>query len=151
MIAGPTAQNLAKGSASTSSTITPVSGSFSASGAGPKFAPKQASTDTRISKPAKSTKHRSKPASEEKRKKARLPKEKRRVRPPAVTGYTWRKDGAGWELRKSVYVVSDTGIRKRRLPYVAHLSKSAFGELKRKHRGAALERAIAQWIEERDR
>jgi hypothetical protein len=34
---------------------------------------------------------------------------------------------------------------------VTHLSKTAFGELKRKHRGAALERAIAEWIEEHDR
>jgi hypothetical protein len=34
---------------------------------------------------------------------------------------------------------------------MAHLLKSAFGELKRKHRGAALERATKQWIEERDR
>jgi hypothetical protein len=37
------------------------------------------------------------------------------------------------------------------LPYVAHLSKSAFGELKRQHRGAALEWAIAEWIAEHDR
>jgi len=92
-----------------------------------------------------------KPAAEAKPKKPRLPKEKRRARPPTVAGYTWRKDGAGWELRKSVYDVSDTGIRKRRLPYVAHLSKSAFGELRRQHKGAALEKAIAQWIAERDR
>jgi hypothetical protein len=61
------------------------------------------------------------------------------------------KNGTGWELRKSVYVETDTGIRKRRLPYVAHLSKSASWELKRQHRGAALERAIAQWIEEHDK
>jgi hypothetical protein len=39
----------------------------------------------------------------------------------------------------------------RRLPYVANLSKSAFGELNRKHRGAALERAIESWIHEHDR
>src|SRR5262249_16769435 len=83
--------------------------------------------------------------------KAKTPAAKRSVRPPNISGYTWRKDGAGWELRKSVYDVSDTGIRKRRLPYVPHLAKSDFGELKRKHRGAALERAIAEWIEQRDR
>jgi len=68
-----------------------------------------------------------------------------------VTGYTWRKDGAGFELRKAVYDVDDTGIRKRRLPYVAHLSKSVFQEIKRQHKGAALERAIAQWIADHDR
>jgi len=43
------------------------------------------------------------------------------------------------------------GTQKRRRPYVAHLSKSAFGDLKRKHKGAALERAIAEWIAEHDR
>jgi hypothetical protein len=105
-----------------------------------KSAPKQRPTDTRISKPAKSSKR-----------KAKAPKEKRRARPPKVTGYTRRKEGAGWELRKSVYVETDTGIRKRRLPHVAHLSKSAFGELKRQHRGATLERAIGAWIAEHDR
>jgi hypothetical protein len=47
--------------------------------------------------------------------------------------------------------VSDTGIRKRRLPYVAHLSKSAFGELKRRNKGARLEKAISQWIADHDR
>lgn len=147
MIATPTAHNLAKDSASTSSAIAPASGSVSVSGSRSKSPP----TDTRISKPAKAREQKAKPASEGTRKKPRLPKEKRRARPPAVTGYTWRKDGAGWELRKSVYVVSDTGIRKRRLPYVAHLSKSAFQEMKRQHKGAALAQAIAQWIEEHDR
>ena len=117
----------------------------------PIYQPKPAPTDTRISAPAKRSKQKAKSASEGKRKKPRLPKEKRRARPPKVTGYTWRKDGAGWELRKSVYVETDTGIRKRRLPYVAHLSKSAFQEMKRAHRGAALERAIAEWITDHDR
>jgi hypothetical protein len=143
MIAGPIALNVATEAAPTPGAVE----TFSASGSWSK----SASTDTRISKPVKVRKQKAKPASEEKRKKPRLPKEKRRARPPNVTGYTWRKDGAEWELRKSVYVVSDTGIRKRRLPYVAHLSKSAFGELKRQHKGAALERAIAAWIEDHDR
>jgi hypothetical protein len=47
--------------------------------------------------------------------------------------------------------VEENGLRKRKQPYVAHLSKSAFAEMKRRHRGAALERAIAQWIAEHDR
>jgi hypothetical protein len=51
----------------------------------------------------------------------------------------------------SFYVEPDTGIRKRRLPYAAHLSKTAFAELKRQHRGAQLEKAIAAWIEDHDR
>jgi hypothetical protein len=143
MIAIPTALNVTTDAAPTSSVIGLASGSFSA--------PNPAPTDTRISKPVKAGKQKAKATAEGKRKKPCLPKEKRRARPPNVTGYTWRKDGAGWELRKSVYVVSDTGIRKRRLPYVAHLSKSAFQELKRQHKGAALERALSQWIGDRDR
>ena len=79
------------------------------------------------------------------------PKGKASARPPRVSGYSWRKDGAGWQLRKTVYEPDGTGTQKRRRPYVAHLSKSAFGELKRKHRGAALERAIAVWIAEHDK
>jgi hypothetical protein len=81
----------------------------------------------------------------------RAPKSNKGAWPPTMSGYSWRKDRAGWQLRKSIYAVTDRGIRKRRWPYVAHLSKSAFGERKRKHRGAALERAIAAWIEEHDR
>jgi hypothetical protein len=41
--------------------------------------------------------------------------------------------------------------KQRKRPYLGHLSKTAFGELKRKHKGAALERAIAEWIAEHDR
>jgi hypothetical protein len=62
-----------------------------------------------------------------------------------------RKDGAGWERRKSVYDMDDTGIRKRRLPYVAHLFRPAFAELKRHHRAPSLERVIAERIEDRDK
>jgi hypothetical protein len=35
--------------------------------------------------------------------------------------------------------------------HIAHMSREAFAELKRAHKGAALERAIAQWIAEHDR
>ena len=67
-----------------------------------------------------------------------------------MTGYHWRKDGAGWELRKDIYI-EDNGVRKRKQPYVAHLSRSVFQAMKRQHKGAALERAIAEWIAEHDR
>jgi len=79
-----------------------------------------------------------------------LPSQKRAKKPPSVTGYFWRKEGVGWDLRKAVYV-EENGVRKRKQPYIAHLSREAFGELKRKHRGAALERAIAAWIADHDR
>ena len=78
------------------------------------------------------------------------PKQKRTAKPVASPGYHFRQHGAGWDLRRDTYVTSHDGVRKRKQPFVAHLSKSAFGELKRKHRGAALERAIAQWISDHD-
>jgi hypothetical protein len=106
-------------------------------------APPVAPAGTGTSNPAKALKQRGKAAPK--------PKGKKGARPPTVNGYSWRKDGAGWQLRKSVYEASGTGTTKRRRPYVAHLSKSAFAEMKRHHRGAALKRAIAQWIEEHDR
>lgn len=76
--------------------------------------------------------------------------QKRTKKPPDVTGYYWRQDGAGWELRKPVYV-EENGARKRKQPYVGHLSREAFQEMKRKHRGAALEKAVTQWIADHDR
>jgi hypothetical protein len=84
-------------------------------------------------------------------KKARTPSQKRSAKPPSVTGYHWRREGVGWDLRKDIYVTGNDGVRKRKQPFVAHLSRSAFGELKRQHKGAALERAIKEWIEEHDR
>ncbi len=67
-----------------------------------------------------------------------------------MSGYHWRKNGTGWDLRKDVYVTSN-GMRKRKQPYVAHLSREAFRELKRQHKGAALEWAIAEWIADHDK
>jgi hypothetical protein len=110
-------------------------------------APPIAPAGTGTSRPAKSIKQRGKPAS----KVTPKPKSRKSARPPAVSGYSWRKDGAGWQLRKSVYESDGTGTTKRRRPYVAHLSRSAFQEMKRQHRGAALERAIAAWIADHDR
>lgn len=91
-----------------------------------------------------------KTASEENLKTAHLPSQRRHAKPPSVPGYYWRKDGAGWELRKDFYV-EETGVRKRESPHVAHLSNSTFEELKRQNKGAALKKAIAQWVAERDR
>jgi len=130
---------LAQGQAKTGRIVLPVSAQ--------KPPPKKAPTGTRTSKPVKRSKHETK----EKPKKARMPKGKKSARPPKVSGYSWRRDGAGFELRKTIYEDTGTGTKKRRRPYVAHLSKTAFAELKRKHRGAALERAISAWIADHDR
>jgi hypothetical protein len=79
------------------------------------------------------------------------PKTKAAKKPHQPTGYEWRREGAGWDLRKVVWVDTATGGRQRKRPYLGHLSKSAFAEMKRKHRGAALERAIAAWIADHDK
>jgi hypothetical protein len=50
-----------------------------------------------------------------------------------------------------VYVTSHDGEKKRKQPYVAHLSREAFSELKRRHKGVALERAIADWIADHEK
>jgi hypothetical protein len=85
----------------------------------------------------------------ERTKKVRMPVSRRTKKPPTVTGYHWQQEGAGWELRKAVYV-EENGVRKRKRPYVAHLSGEAFRQMKERHKGAALNKAIAQWITEHD-
>jgi len=84
-------------------------------------------------------------------KRTKKPSRSRAKKPPQPDGYMWRKDGAGWELRKTVYVEDGTGSKIRKRPYVARMSKAVFAEMKRKHRGAALDRAIADWIAEHDK
>jgi len=84
-------------------------------------------------------------------KKLPKPKAKAAKKPPGASGYEWRKNGAGWDLRKVIWVESATSGKQRKRPYLGHLSKSAFGELKRKHKGASLERAIAAWIADHDK
>jgi len=113
-------------------------------------APPTTQSVTRNNEAANLPKQRVKVAEKRTRKRARMPGQKRQARPPSVTGYYWRKEGAGWDLRKAVYV-EENGVRKRKQPYLAHLSKSAFQEMKRRHKGAALEKAIAQWIADHDR
>jgi hypothetical protein len=139
MIAGPGAQIQAKNTASTSSAIAPASGSFSVEKS-PRNKPP--------AKPSQLTTKRATATSGSKTPKLRT---KAAKRPPQPSGFEWRKNGAGWDLRKVVWIDDATSGKKRKRPYLGHLSKSAFGELKRKHKGAALERAIAQWIAEHDR
>src|SRR5262249_21652929 len=47
----------------------------------------------------------------------RKPSGKAAKRPPQPSGYEWRKNGAGWDLRKVVYVDSATSGRQRKRPY----------------------------------
>lgn len=79
------------------------------------------------------------------------PKTKTSKKPPTTSGYEWRKNGAGWDLRKVVYIESATSGKQRKRPYLGHLSKSAFADIKRANKGAALEKAIMQWIADHDR
>ncbi len=73
------------------------------------------------------------------------PKRRRKEKPPSLTGYHWREDGAGWQLRREVYEAG-----KRKFPYIGHLSKSAYREMKRQHKGNAFDDALAAWIAERE-
>src|SRR5262245_54476925 len=84
-------------------------------------------------------------------KRTRKPSQKAAKKPPKSPGFFWRKNGAGWDLRRDIYVTSNEGIRKRKQPYVSHMSQEAFRELKRQNKGAALERAIAEWIADHDK
>jgi hypothetical protein len=61
------------------------------------------------------------------------PKEKRAARPSQPSGYEWRKNGAGSDLRKVVWVEDATSGKQRKRPYLGRLSKSAFAEMKRQH------------------
>lgn len=79
------------------------------------------------------------------------PKGKETKKPHQPSGYEWRREGAGWDLRKVVWVESATGGKRRKRPYLGHLSRSAFAEMKKANKGAALEKAIQQWIAERDK
>jgi hypothetical protein len=84
-------------------------------------------------------------------KRVKKPAGKAAKKPPKTSGFFWRKNGAGWDLRRDTYVTSHDGVKKRKQPYVAHMGREEFAEMKRKHKGAALEKAIAQWIAEHDR
>jgi len=64
-------------------------------------------------------------------------------KPPAIEGYSWRSNGSGWELRGNAY---QDGKRKR--PYVGHLSKSAYAEMRRKFKGAALDAELRRWVDQ---
>lgn len=66
-------------------------------------------------------------------------------RPAAPNGYEFRGNSSGFELRRIEWV---DGKRKR--PYVAHLGKEEYAEMRRKNRGAKLDAAIAAWIESHD-
>lgn len=72
-------------------------------------------------------------------------------KPPTTSGYEWRKNGAGWDLRKVIYIESATSGKQRKRPYLGHLSKSAFADIKKANKGAALGKAITRWIADRDR
>src|SRR5262249_42423853 len=105
---------------------------------------------TRNEKPIKSSPLMTKRQSDGVKKVTRKPAQKRAKKPVTVSGYHWRENGAGWDLRKDVYVTSN-GVRKRKQPYVAHMSQEAFRDLKRQHKGASLERKIAEWIRSHDK
>ena len=105
--------------------------------------PKKAPASQLISTP--------KPSSVTGNKRVKKPAGKAAKKPPKSSGYFWRKDGAGWELRKDIYVTGNDGEKKRKQPYVSHLGREEFASLKRTHKGKSLDAAIADWIRSHDR
>ncbi len=80
------------------------------------------------------------------RKQMSLPKAQG-AKPARVKGYCWRANGSGWECRRTW---TEAG-GKRRQTYVAHLSREAFSQLRRKHHTPGnLAAALADWITERE-
>jgi hypothetical protein len=84
-------------------------------------------------------------------KRTRKPSQKTAKKPPSTPGYFFRRHGAGWDLRRDYYVTSHDGVKKRKQPYVAHMSGEAFRQMKERHKGASLKKAIAQWIADHDK
>lgn len=62
-----------------------------------------------------------------------------------MDGFSWRDDGAGWQLRR---IVTENG--KRKFPYVAHMSRSAWQEMK-KTAGKDLPAALRQWVNAKEK
>jgi hypothetical protein len=58
-----------------------------------------------------------------------------------VQGYFFRTDSGGWVLKKSK--TSRNGIEQR----IAHLSREAYDEMRRQHRGKKFQVALKEWIE----
>src|SRR5690242_18074204 len=62
---------------------------------------------------------------------AKKPSSKQAKKPIASGGFEWRKNGAGWDLRKVIWIEDATSGKQRKRPYLGHLSKSAFAEMKK--------------------
>lgn len=74
-----------------------------------------------------------------------------KTKPPRVRrGYYWQRDGVGFDLYKTIYV-EENSIRKRKRLYVAHLSKSAFEDLKRQSKKSTFKQAVIHWAAQHDR
>lgn len=122
-----------------------LQGSAVTSNSGLLIRPEKALSVTRNSEAVTHAKPGNNERRAEDRKRVRAPGGKPGKKPPSIDGFHWRQNGAGWDLRRSVYV---DGRRKQ--PYVAYLSREAFMELKRRHKGRALEAALSDWIRDRE-
>ena len=78
------------------------------------------------------------------------PKGKATKKPYQPSGYEWVRAGAGFDLRKVILVDTATGGKQRKRPYLGHLSKSAFADMKKRHKGKSLDSAISAWIADHD-
>lgn len=64
-----------------------------------------------------------------------------------LEGFLFKRDGVGWECRSVVYVEDEaTKKQKRKRPYLAHLSRTNYEEMKRKNTTAdTLTVALVRW------
>lgn len=64
-------------------------------------------------------------------------------------GFLFKRDGVGWECRHVVYVEElATGKRKRKKPYLSHLSRTNYEAMKKKNpTPETLTAALIDWAE----
>ena len=76
-----------------------------------------------------------------------LPEDNNENKSVTLEGFLFKRDGVGWECRSVVYIEDEaTRKQKRKRPYLAHLSRTNYEELKRKNTTAeALTVALVRW------
>ena len=63
-----------------------------------------------------------------------LPEEPDGKQSVTLGGFLFKRDGVGWECRDVVYIEDPTtGKRKRKKPYLSHLSRTNYEAMKQKN------------------
>jgi hypothetical protein len=73
----------------------------------------------------------------------------RKTPPRLGSGYFFRKNGKGWDLRANVYETDDRGERRRKQRYFGYLSQESWREMSRKNpKQDGLQTALETWVRE---